>query len=981
MKKAIFVFACLIGSLNLFSEETDSLRNVLQNVKMLDTVPQPTNGQFVHLFMRVVNGETLFPVKNAKVSIMDARGDVLADSMAYSVYTTERKAYESVVYSGRVPLLPDYVLTVKAKGFEVASNRFKVLPEADSRGNLYYSMAEPIELTPIHEGKRLNEVTVTATRVKMVMKGDTIEYDATAFNLPRGSMLDDLIRQLPGARLSENGQISINGQFVKELLVNGREFFKRDPQVALRNLPHYTVKNLQAYYRAPAHMTQEQAEQSTDKSGFDYVLDVNLKREYLGGWISNYEIGAGSSTNKADFRWLGRVFAMTFTDLYYVAAYANANNLNNSSKAGSKGEWVKPDPSAGETKVIRGGIEYNTDWRDQKRNGVNIKVDAVHETSRLGITNFAESFIPLGNSFSKGVRKTDGRTSTLSFDSEISRSFKIIRPVLRIMADYKKGTSKRNEKNERTEIFDEAGSPDFENDLLYQREQIANGKNHLLDLYGKLTMMVPYGIRPKIIHSNWLSIRAGYSKRKWVENGSDNIIYPSRPTNNLFELLTENHPSRSHYISISANIQLRDLPGRKHNRWFNLTYSYQNDFKDGHRQIERNKSEENIRDITTPSLSGVQGWIMDVANSYMTSERNQSHDLNPSLGYSTKGFNVDLSAALTFLDRSIYDYRNMTTSNLRRKDFQYNVSLSIGNNNRANSRHITFRIREMAPAMNYLIDVKDNSNPLLVSLGNSGLKRSIQYVVSAGMRGSKASRQRMYNLMISASKTDRAFALARTFDQTTGVMTTRPENIDGNWRIDMPMEYSRTLDRKDHIYFSNRIEPRFEHSVDYSSILGNSLRKSAVDGWNIKDNLLLRYKVTEAINLSAKVDVDWHRLKSLNNLFSPMSYLDINYGVGVKVRLPWNIDLDSDIMAYCRRGYGDPAMNRTDWVWNLQMMKSFGRDNEWTIKAIGFDLLHQLPTFKRTISAQGTTETSYNSQPSYAILTLTYRLDIKPRKR
>ena len=935
----------------------------------------------VSLSLEVVNGETLFPIKNAKVTIDDTRGNILVDSLSFSVTSSERRAYDQATYSGRVPLLQEYNLRISAKGFENASNRFKVQPETDSRGNLYYSMDNPIELTPIHEGKRLNEVTVTATRVKMVMKGDTIEYDATAFNLPRGSMLDDLIRQLPGARLNENGQISINGQFVKELLVNGREFFKGDPQVALRNLPHYTVKNLQAYYRAPAHMSQEQAEQTTDKSGFEYVLDVNLKREYLGGWISNYEIGAGSSTNQADFRWLGRVFAMTFTDLYYVAAYANANNLNNSSKAGSKGEWSKPDPSAGETKVIRGGIEYNTDWRDQKRNGVNIKVDAANETSRLGITNFAELFIPQGNSFSKGVRKTEGKVTTLSFNSEISRRFKIIRPVLGILADYKKGTSKRDEKNERTEIFNEAGSPDFENDLLYQREQIANGKNHRLNIYGFMRMAIPYGILPKEIHTNWLSVRAGYSKSKWVENGSDNIIYPSLPANNLFELLTENNPSRSHYIDISANIQLKDLPERKHIRRFNLTYGYRNEFRFGKRQIERNKSDENNDDITAPSLSGMQGWIMDVANSYLTTERTQSHELYPILSYSTKGFGIKLNPVLTFLHRSMHDYRDLTRTDLQRNDMQYNIGLTIDNNNQANSRYITFRIRNMAPSMNYLMDVRDNSNPLLVSLGNSGLKQSIQYVVTAGMSGSKTSRQRMYNLSISASKTDRAFAMARTFDQTTGVLTSRPENINGNWRIDMPMEYSRTLDRKDHIYFSNRIEPRFEHSVDYSSILGSTVRKSAVGGWNIKDNLLLRYKVTEAINLSAKVDFDWHRLNSLDNVFTTMSYFDVNYGIGFKARLPWEIDLDTDVMAYCRRGYGDPTMNRTDWVWNLQVMKTLGRSKEWTIKAIGFDLLHQLPTIKRTLTAQGTTETSYNSQPAYALLTLTYRLDIKPKRK
>lgn len=74
-------------------------------------------------------------------------------------------------------------------------------------------------------------------------------------------------------------------------------------------------------------------------------------------------------------------------------------------------------------------------------------------------------------------------------------------------------------------------------------------------------------------------------------------------------------------------------------------------------------------------------------------------------------------------------------------------------------------------------------------------------------------------------------------------------------------------------------------------------------------------------------------------------------------------------------------MNTTDWVWNLQLSKTFGKTKQFTAKAIGFDLLHQLPTIKQVVNPQGRTETRYNSQPAYAILTLAYRLDIKPRTK
>jgi hypothetical protein len=71
----------------------------------------------------------------------------------------------------------------------------------------------------------LGEVTVTATKLKMFHRGDTIVYDATAFKLPDGSMLDDLIRQMPGVTMNDDGEIFVNGRKVDELLLGSRSFF------------------------------------------------------------------------------------------------------------------------------------------------------------------------------------------------------------------------------------------------------------------------------------------------------------------------------------------------------------------------------------------------------------------------------------------------------------------------------------------------------------------------------------------------------------------------------------------------------------------------------------------------------------------------------------------------------------------------------------------------------------------------------------
>ena len=95
----------------------------------------------------------------------------------------------------------------------------------------------------------LGAATVTATRVKFYTKKDIVVFNADAFEMAEGSMLDALIKQLPGVELRDNGQIYVNGRFVESLLLNGENFFDKDRNVMLENLPSYMVNNVKVYER------------------------------------------------------------------------------------------------------------------------------------------------------------------------------------------------------------------------------------------------------------------------------------------------------------------------------------------------------------------------------------------------------------------------------------------------------------------------------------------------------------------------------------------------------------------------------------------------------------------------------------------------------------------------------------------------------------------------------------------------------------
>ena len=137
---------------------------------------------------------------------------------------------------------------------------------------------------------KLNEVVVTASKIKFYNRGDTIVYNADAFQLAEGSMLDGLIAQLPGVELSSNGQIKVNGEFVESLLLNGKEFLDGNNQLMLENIGAYTVKNIEVY-EGQTKLEKWRGDPDAQKH---LTMDVKLKKRIqyrshtqCSGWIWN----------------------------------------------------------------------------------------------------------------------------------------------------------------------------------------------------------------------------------------------------------------------------------------------------------------------------------------------------------------------------------------------------------------------------------------------------------------------------------------------------------------------------------------------------------------------------------------------------------------------------------------------------------------------------------------------------------------------
>lgn len=178
--------------------------------------------------------------------------------------------------------------------------------------------------------QQLDAASVSATGNAIIMKKDTIEYNASSFKTTDNDMLEDLLKKLPGVEISEDGSISVNGENITKITIEGKTFFLDDPQLASKNLPAKMINKLKVIRKK-----SEQAEfTGIDDGEEETVIDLGVKPGMMKGSFGNIMAGAGhdipaSDGIDGDFRYQGAAFVGKFTDKTQLSFVANANNTNN----------------------------------------------------------------------------------------------------------------------------------------------------------------------------------------------------------------------------------------------------------------------------------------------------------------------------------------------------------------------------------------------------------------------------------------------------------------------------------------------------------------------------------------------------------------------------------------------------------------------------------------------------------------------------
>lgn len=175
------------------------------------------------------DGFLKIPLAEARITLLTTDSVVVQDSIKVTLRKRNGERWGNAEFRLQLPKKTcTYLIRATLDGYEDAWQTLSVKAEIDDP----WGLDSPLELRRIRE-KTLGEATVTATRLKMYYKGDTLIYDASAFKMPDGSMLDDLIRQMPGVTMNDKGEIFVNGRKVDELLLGSRSFFGGNNKVLL----------------------------------------------------------------------------------------------------------------------------------------------------------------------------------------------------------------------------------------------------------------------------------------------------------------------------------------------------------------------------------------------------------------------------------------------------------------------------------------------------------------------------------------------------------------------------------------------------------------------------------------------------------------------------------------------------------------------------------------------------------------------------
>ncbi|WP_426474865.1 outer membrane beta-barrel protein [Chryseobacterium balustinum] len=814
------------------------------------------------------------------------------------------------------------ILKIDAEKYITYSKSFDIIKQSVSLGEI------ELEKNSI---QNIEEVTISASPVKI--KKDTIEFNASAIKVRPDSKIEELLKQIPGVEISNEGKITVNGKEVDQIMINGKPFFDKDGKIALQNLPADIIKNIQF---TTTKTKEEELSGKASKSN-KTTINFNIDEKKNKGLLSRLTAGYGS-----DERYEGSLLLSYFKKDTKISLLASSNNINSQgfsndevfdSMGHGRNSWLMQGGSV----VSEGGNTYYTSG------GNNTK--GIQKSTTIGL-NYSDKFDKNSDLETLSLMH---RNNNLETRSKVSRTTLLPDFTLKTNSEsngenetkqYNFDTSLRIKIDSLTNFY---FSPNFsrsesfsfnnsksstlkDNLLLNESDSYTSNKSESNSFSPNLYFSKKFKKKGRVFSSN-INTTISESKRENT-NTSSTIFYQTTDPNDIRNQISKTKNQTNRYRFTTAYSEpLSDSS--------NVTVSL----------AYESKLTRNLRDVNDLDLSNGQYSDYNDALSNTMSQKNDQ--FKPEISYELikKRINFWASAGLDITDMNVnsffnsqrYDFQNNFALPSYSMNLQYqfsdNKSLSI-----YNSADFSISTAEQ------LTPFTDNINPLVTYQGNPDLKNRWQNSSYIYYSNYNILKNMNYYMNLSFNYYNNDVSNYSYYDDS-GKQFVTYANVSGNKYVNVGGGFSKTFKWKQN---KLTLSPRFNMNYGYNRGFINadqftsktySINPSFNFTYELKDKITIKPSYSLGYNFSEYKNYSVGNVKTSNQILK----MELtNYAF--KSKLVFGNDFEYNTTSNIA-----PGFKRDFYFWNTSLGYSFF-NKQLTAKVKVYDVLNQNQSVRRTIT-------------------------------
>lgn len=805
----------------------------------------------------------------------------------------------------------------------------------------------------------MREVVVSAHREPIRMEGDTLIFDVASYHVSEGSKLKDLLKELPGIEVMNDGRIVANGRDVVRILLNGKEFFKDNKQIVLENIPADILREIKLYKK---HTEQEERTGVALGEG-EQVIDVQTQPDKDRGWFGDLVGGGGSRK-----RFVGNLSLSQFNDKWQNMISTNADNLPSSFGLGdSYTDKLYRTPNVSDADKRSGNIIVSRITDDWEASGTFFYSRGRVKSGQQSLTkNYLQQPASETESRSSGRNESNSLSSTLDFRKKGERVTFYLSPSL----TYNRANSENNYSAVTTGRGD--GSSELDPFLINRNEIQDESHSHVLNvaLAGGINIAWNKKGRNLDLTFNW-------------SYGSQGERAMSQSTVHYHQLNTDDYTFRFSDNPVeNGSFRFQALYTEPLSSTLKLQVEY-------NIQEDRDEVNQCVSDLGDflGTHAGVSVWPASDSLSKYADTWYVTHTCRAVLQYADGP--LRLTAGMMVAPQKLQlDYRK---NKLWIDTVQHLVSFApelVLYYRRPNSWNWSFSYtgRSEQPSIFNMLPIMDDTDPLHRYLGNAGLKPTFCHTWTTSFFSFCPENQRQLSMSANASLLQNDVTQRTSYNEHTGASLTSPENVSGNWNLGAQLNFSTSFVRHPRWYLEWQEDVGYTrrkafHTGFAEDGCGESGCAYQVDSYNWTHYFALQYK--------------WRFLD-----VKPYSYMTCRiqcseldrdgrttfyrFGYGAMLRYTWDrgIDIAVDLYNNSRRGYMASALNGNEFVCDLEFSYAFLKDKSAEIRFQAFDLFGNVKTVNGRSDVTSVSEVRYDEGVnSYFLLGFTYRFGLFGKSR